>query len=582
MAISGALGKRPAETTNEENEITENESNRFVVKVAEFLKPNVEENGWDESLVREAFDAAVETMPKGRARRALREDFDVYAKKLCDAIFRDDPPPVEYSKTERKMRKMAKDPKSALHAMYQEPLADLSKASLDALLTEFDYSLKRASFDLPAFVYAQALNMDRLTPDDIVAAEEERERGLRRILDVAQATLEAFGKSSKKSQDCYDQICMLIGRLAGAISIRRKSQGARDVTAKMAAEVVLMRHDFRKTALVDSSLSLPEHEVGVTACHDGAALLGNFRGDFSALLIERIPEDEAKVTDEFSEDDLPLFECALGLGGFDAEYEKDAKKAGLLFGVLDIDGDVKATSKNIGPSLLIRPPKDDFDMQREENDYNMEAFAKGHTARSKQLSVAESNWNTADFVDTDYLNEALSLTGRDDDENSGPGRVKLYFSLMRIARAYIKLLNAGGKRKKSAAVARYMSAAPAPEVLLMHVPDDCGIDNTDARAMSVELAVSSAKALKLVVNEWNEMRDIFKNAAQSEGGFYLDVSRAEADATVLDNQGEAAKTAIGKEAVDEEMEAELMEMLDKLEAPEEDSDESDDESSDEE
>jgi hypothetical protein len=116
----------------------------------------------------------------------------------------------------------------------------------------------------------------------------------------------------------------------------------------------------------------------------------------------------------------------------------------------------------------------------------------------------------------------------------------------------------------------------------MHVPDDCGIDNTDARAMSVELAVSSAKALKLVVNEWNEMRDIFKNAAQSEGGFYLDVSRAEADATVLDNQGEAAKTAIGKEAVDEEMEAELMEMLDKLEAPEEDSDESDDESSDEE
>ena len=69
MAISGALGKRPAETN--EGEITENESNRFVVTVAEFIKPNVEENGWDESLVREAFDAAVETMPKGRARRAL-------------------------------------------------------------------------------------------------------------------------------------------------------------------------------------------------------------------------------------------------------------------------------------------------------------------------------------------------------------------------------------------------------------------------------------------------------------------------------------------------------------------------------
>ena len=95
--------------------------------------------------------------------------------------------------------------------------------------------------------------------------------------------------------------------------------------------------------------------------------------------------------------------------------------------------------------------------------------------------------------------------------------MKLYFAVIRVARAYIKLLNARNKRKRSSAVARYMSIAPAPEVLLMHVPDSCGIDNTDARATSVELVVASSNALQTILNEWNEMRALFKSAAQSEG-----------------------------------------------------------------
>ena len=56
----------------------------------------------------------------------------------------------------------------------------------------------------------------------------------------------------------------------------------------------------------------------------------------------------------------------------------------------------------------------------------------------------------------------------------------------------------------------------------MHVPDSCGVDNTDARGMSVELAVASVKALQTIVNEWNEMRTLFKSAAQSEGGHIED------------------------------------------------------------
>lgn len=170
--------------------------------------------------------------------------------------------------------------------------------------------------------------------------------------------------------------------------------------------------------------------------------------------------------------------------------------------------------------------------------------------------------------------------GKDDDERSGPGRVKLYFAVVRVARAYIKLLNEAGKRKRSSAVARYMAVAPAPEVLLMHVPESSGIDNTDARAMSVELSVASIKALQSIVNEWNEMRTLFKSAAQSEGGFFIDVNRTAGDAARLAfEEGESAED--DGAGVDDETEKELMAMLDKLEGPDASSDDSDDEASDE-
>jgi hypothetical protein len=72
--------------------------------------------------------------------------------------------------------------------------------------------------------------------------------------------------------------------------------------------------------------------------------------------------------------------------GFDAQFEKDAKKRACSSVPLTLTATSRLTSKNIGPSLLIRPPKDDFDMQRQENDYNMEAFRQGsHRAQQTTL-----------------------------------------------------------------------------------------------------------------------------------------------------------------------------------------------------
>lgn len=573
---------RQRDADDEGDEISEAESDRFIVKIAQYLQGFIGEKGWSEEMVRKAFDDSVKNMPKGRARRALRARFDEFADKLCDTIYRRNGPSIELSKEERKIEKWRKDPTTEWWALEQPPLEKFESASLDELCVELDLSLKRTSFDIPAYVFMKAMEISHMKPADIAHCEETREKALRRIIDIARATVTAFDGEPKKTQEKYDSVNHLIGRIAGATSIRRVMQGARVETAKMAAEIVLLRHDFRKIALGDDGLGLPEHEVGVTASHDGTILLGNYRGDFAALLAERLPEVEDEIVALFGENDLPLFECALGLGGFHPEFEKDAKKKGMLFGMLDIDStDLKAVAKNAGPSLLRRPPKAAFDLNKEENDYDMEAYARMPVRMSNE-SITENMFDRADFVDTDFLHEALSLTGKDDDETSGPGQVKLYFAVIRVARAYIKLLNARNKRKRSSAVARYMSIAPAPEVLLMHVPDSCGIDNTDARATSVELVVASSNALQTILNEWNEMRALFKSAAQSEGGFFIDVNREIGETAKITFERSAPRYGENEDdGVDEETEAELMNMLDKLEGPdalsEEDDDEDDDE-----
>jgi len=552
-----------------DSEITENEANRFVVRVSEFLQSSMEENEWSEELVRKAFAETVQTMPKGRARKALKADLEQYADKLCDTIYRQRGPPFERTKDEKKLEKLEKDPESEWWALKQPPLADLDKATLEQLCVEFDYSLKRASFNIPACVYMEVFELHDLSQKDIDLTEEFRETGLRRIIDVAEASLKAFkALGSKRKREQYDELYVLVGRLTAATAYRRKVQGARVQTAKMAAEVLMLRHDLRVIGNIDSKFPEPAHDVGVTANHDGAVLLGNYRGDMTALLAQRLPDDEDEAARAFGAHDHPLFECALGLGGFDEPFEKSAKKAGMMFGALDIDVGLKDATKAQAPSLLRRPPKKEFDYTKQINDYDMEAHALVPRGTSKR-TIAESEFDTVDFIDTDYLHEALSLSGKDDDENSGPGRVKLYFSLVRVARVYIKLLNATGKRQRSAALARYMSIAPAPEVLLMHVPEDCGIDNTDARTMTVELVVASAKALRAIVNEWNEMRTLFKSATREDGGFFIDAAGASDEfmresAKISD---EGARELDDGGGIDPTVEAEILEMLDNLEPP---------------
>ena len=102
-----------------DDEITENEANRFIVKVAEVLQSTMGEHGWSEDVVRKAFAETVDTMPKGRARKALRVNFEEYADKLCDTMYRNQGPSFERTKHERKIEKMEKDPENAWYALKQ-------------------------------------------------------------------------------------------------------------------------------------------------------------------------------------------------------------------------------------------------------------------------------------------------------------------------------------------------------------------------------------------------------------------------------------------------------------------------------
>ena len=114
----------------------------------------------------------------------------------------------------------------------------------------------------------------------------------------------------------------------------------------------------------------------------------------------------------------------------------------------------------------------------------------------------------------------------------------------------------------------------------MHVTDSCGVDNTDARGMSVELVVASVKALQTIVNEWNEMRTLFKSAAQSEGGFFIDINRSIGDMATEDFEKSGRDDRDDADKLDEETEKDLMDMLEKLEGPDASSDEDEDDSDD--
>ena len=62
----------------------------------------------------------------------------------------------------------------------------------------------------------------------------EKRKALRRIIDIAQTTKDSFEKCQKKTQEMYEKIHNLIGRLAGATGARRKMQGSRIESGSMA------------------------------------------------------------------------------------------------------------------------------------------------------------------------------------------------------------------------------------------------------------------------------------------------------------------------------------------------------------
>lgn len=242
-------------------------------------------------------------------------------------------------------------------------------------------------------------------------------------------------------------------------------------------------------------MSLLEYEIGVIVLYDVVVLLGNYCGDLVVLFVERLFEDENEFARMFGEGDLFIFECVFGFGGFDVDFEKWGKKNGLMFGMLDIDvKDVKDVGKNVFLVFLCWLLKVKFDVNKEVNDYDMEVFVYAGVG-VLMISIVEFVFNKFDFIDIDYFIEVLLLVGKDDDECSGLGRVKLYFVVVRVVRVYIKFLNEVGKCKRFLVVVWYMVVVFVFEVFFMYVLELFGIDNIDVRVMFVEFFVVFIKAL---------------------------------------------------------------------------------------
>ena len=107
-------------------------------------------------------------------------------------------------------------------------------------------------------------------------------------------------------------------------------------THACAAKVVLIRHKFRRATPKERR---PSRDRASTACHDAAQLCGDTRWRLVFQLAKEVPEDvgsaeatganggETKkksrrnVVGKFGCNDRVLFDAALGLAGFDKEFE---------------------------------------------------------------------------------------------------------------------------------------------------------------------------------------------------------------------------------------------------------------------
>jgi len=360
------------------------EAEKFVSKVAEFLRESVQRNDdWNEDTVKMAFAESVQGLPKkSKAKKKIQDSFELYSELLIQRVFREEEckPLAEMDPELHKLKTEIEDPDNAWFALKQEIPTDWSKLNLEELLIQADYAMKRASFDIPGWVWKEC----GAEPKSIAAAEAKRVNSTKTCIDCVERCVKYFlsmsfdnnkksttstssGKSTPLNKDDARGLSEILGKITEITTLRRAAgcvlQCPPDLQSYI-ARLVFFKYAFRKhmRRLISSveATNMDEHSAegkksksalkeqrrdrGITAMHDAAVLCRNYRGDIIHFLADSMGAHSGQKignntdtnivfpSSKFLVDLLPnvleeddeIFEAALGLGDFDEEWEKQA------------------------------------------------------------------------------------------------------------------------------------------------------------------------------------------------------------------------------------------------------------------
>ena len=446
------------------------EAEKFVSKVAEFLRESVQRNDdWNEDTVKMAFAESVQGLPKkSKAKKKIQDSFELYSELLIQRVFREEEckPLAEMDPELHKLKTEIEDPDNAWFALKQEIPTDWSKLNLEELLIQADYAMKRASFDIPGWVWKEC----GAEPKSIAAAEAKRVNSTKTCIDCVERCVKYFlsmsfdnnkksttstssGKSTPLNKDDARGLSEILGKITEITTLRRAAgcvlQCPPDLQSYI-ARLVFFKYAFRKhmRRLISSveATNTDEHSAegkksksalkeqrrdrGITAMHDAAVLCRNYRGDIIHFLADSMGAHSGQKignntdtnivfpSSKFLVDLLPnvleeddeIFEAALGLGDFDEEWEKQASR---VLGLKLISTKNVGINASGGPDLVRRPMLQRWNFERQSFEDVPSNFSK-----EVEINLSSLRINEDKKVGSSAGNGADD--GDDDDDDDSP------------------------------------------------------------------------------------------------------------------------------------------------------------------
>ena len=219
------------------------EAEKFVSKVAEFLaRASSETDDWNEDTVKMAFAESVQGLPKkSKAKKKIQDSFELYSELLIQRVFREEEckPLAEMDPELHKLKTEIEDPDNAWFALKQEIPTDWSKLNLEELLIQADYAMKRASFDIPGWVWKRC----GAEPKSIAAAEAKRVSSTKTCIDCVERCVKYFlsmsfdnnkksttstssGKGMPLNKDDARGLSEILGKITEITTLRRAPRDA--------------------------------------------------------------------------------------------------------------------------------------------------------------------------------------------------------------------------------------------------------------------------------------------------------------------------------------------------------------------